>query len=186
VGEIRVFLGAQGVVQQAVNHLFLDQRYPQDEAMARLEAAANTRINDYYRKQAEEEGAVDAVQAPAAKRYVGSGACQSCHAQADRVWRESGHHHAMQTLVDAGQEYNPLCVKCHVTGFEAANGFRNLTATPALANVQCEACHGPGAGHLENPSAPYGAMGQADCQTCHTADNSPEFDFSSYWERVKH
>jgi hypothetical protein len=186
LGEVRVFLGGAGVIQQVVSHLFLDRRYAGEPEMEALEIAGNARINDYYRKLAEEQPAPVTGHVPAAKRYVGAERCQACHEDDYNTWEATGHQHAMKTLIDGGQEYNPLCVTCHVTGFQEGNGFQNLKATPEFANVQCEACHGPAAAHLEDPSAPYGATGQPECLTCHTSDNSPEFDYPSYWESVQH
>ncbi|MGD8376132.1 MAG: multiheme c-type cytochrome [Acidobacteriota bacterium] len=185
VGEVRLFFGSQRLVQVTASHVFLDGRYPSDARMKAFEDTANVRINDHYREMAEQE-AFEAAELPTARQYVGSGKCSSCHEEAFRVWKESGHAHAMGTLVDRQQEYSPLCVGCHVTGDRKPGGFHNLKATPELADVQCEACHGPGGGHVENPSRSYGSTGFADCVVCHTSENSPEFDPTSYWERIRH
>jgi mono/diheme cytochrome c family protein len=186
LGEIRVFLGSERVANHVANHLFLDRRYSADAGMEALETAANVRINDYYRKLAQEKPAPAVVNVPAARRYVGADTCQGCHDEAYQAWQQSGHQHAIQTLIDGGQEYNPLCVNCHVTGFEVDNGFQNLTATPRFADVQCEACHGPAGAHLEDPAESYGATGESRCVICHTSENSPDFDYPSYWENVRH
>ena len=83
-------------------------------------------------------------------------------------------------------DFNPECVGCHVVGFKKRGGFADNTTTPALANVQCEACHGPGTKHLQNPALPYGKAGKPACMPCHTHDNSPSFDFDTYWPRIRH
>lgn len=186
LGEVRLFLGRGRVMNQVATHLFLDRRYPGEPTMEALETAGNARINEHYRKLAEEKPVRVVANLAANLRYVGADSCQGCHADAFEVWQGSGHQHAMKTLIDAGQEYNPLCVKCHVTGFQEGNGFQNFTATPDFADVQCETCHGPAGAHLEDASLPYGRTGRSRCLSCHTSDNSPDFEFPSYWESVRH
>jgi hypothetical protein len=79
------------------------------------------------------------------------------------------------------------CVVCHVTGSGKSGGFIDLYRTAQLANVQCEACHGSGREHRLNPAAAKMAKaGVETCLVCHTKSNSPEFDFASYWEKIKH
>jgi len=92
----------------------------------------------------------------------------------------------MQTLVDKNADFNPECIGCHVVGFKKKDGFADNATTPALANVQCEACHGPAGRHLENPAVPYGRAGKSACLPCHTRENSPSFDFNVYWPRIRH
>jgi hypothetical protein len=79
--------------------------------------------------------------------------------RAFRTWQASKHAHAMETLANLKRDYTVACVTCHVTGYGAdAGGFTNPAAAAALLNVQCEACHGPGQAHLEDPASPYGAV----------------------------
>jgi mono/diheme cytochrome c family protein len=49
--------------------------------------------------------------------------------------------------IDPDKDYttDENCLKCHTTGYGKPSGFKSLTETPKLINVQCEACHGPGA-----------------------------------------
>ena len=75
---------------------------------------------------------------------------------------------------------------CHVVGLGRRGGFINAKATPTLVDVQCEACHGPGQAHADSPAPGYGAAGARSCLGCHTEENSPEFDFFTYWPRIKH
>ena len=51
----------------------------------------------------------------------------------------------------------------------------------------CESCHGAGAAHSASPwKVKLPKVGQKSCLPCHTLTNSPEFDFATYWPRVKH
>ncbi|MFO0918105.1 MAG: multiheme c-type cytochrome [Planctomycetaceae bacterium] len=106
--------------------------------------------------------------------------------------------------------HDPECLTCHSTGwnphqfqpFESA--FRSLEATPHLKGQQCEDCHGPGSKHVELEHA--GAAAAPDeiqkvrkvmhrniadaekqvCTQCHDHENSPNFEFKTYWEQIKH
>src|SRR5262245_1056961 len=87
----------------------------------------------------------------ASPTYVGSEACKDCHKHAYKVWKDSGHAHAYQTLVDAKRpslrQYDGECIVCHVTGFTYKGGFTDEQKTPHLKDVGCESCHGPGSEH---------------------------------------
>jgi len=193
LGELRMF--QEGGLTQIKSALhYLSVAYPEDPPMkARVEAALNE-INELGRAAAAElaksssgsAAAVPVAADAAQKSFVGAEACRTCHTADYALWASSGHAHAMQTLVDKKADFNPECVSCHVVGFKKKGGFADNATTPAMANVQCEACHGPGAKHMADPSAPYGKAGKPACLPCHTHDNSPTFDFDTYWPRIRH
>jgi hypothetical protein len=110
---------------------------------------------------------------------------------------------------------DPECLSCHVVGwvpqrFEPyEGGFAGMKTTPHLAHQGCENCHGPAASHtavergdvrasvqerdrlreelrlsLATPEAKQRAV--ANCLQCHDLDNSPQFDFETYWPQVAH
>ena len=118
--------------------------------------------------------------------YATSEKCKDCHSDVYENWSKTRHSHAMSTLVKVKQEYDPECVSCHATGASARNGFVNVKETPELANVQCEACHGPGLQHMKSPSKGYGKCGEETCRSCHTDERTPNFDFDEAWEQIKH
>ena len=81
------------------------------------------------------------------------------------------------------------CAVCHVTGFGRVDGFHIKVAGDPLANVQCEACHGPGGKHAAVPKKDNIRLGSRDiCETCHVARWTPDFDkkFADYWKRTIH
>ncbi len=109
--------------------------------------------------------------------------------------------------------YDPECLSCHATGWDAKealpyrDGFIDALTTPHLAGNQCENCHGPGSQHvkLEADWKKSGGVlsealtatrvavrvtkAQAEkkvCLTCHDFDNSPKFDFKTYWPDIEH
>ena len=74
-----------------------------------------------------------------------------------------------------------------------------MKSTPQLVNVGCESCHGPGSKHIQaelgNNEAEQNRMHEAMlvgpnvkqlCFTCHDLDNSPNFEFEEYYEKIDH
>jgi Zn finger protein HypA/HybF involved in hydrogenase expression len=102
--------------------------------------------------------------------------CQGCHPAAARQWRRTHHARAFADLVRLHQEKDAACAGCHITGGQAR-----------LHDVQCEACHGPGAAHAARPTQPgliQRQPSEAMCRTCHAPEQSPEWQFSSYRQAV--
>ncbi len=118
--------------------------------------------------------------------YVGSASCKGCHAEAYAIWKKSKHAHAYQTLVSHGHAADPECLTCHTVGFGFQTGFVNMETTPNLPDVGCENCHGVGGNHVKNPKKGYGQVTRANCLTCHTAQNSPKFNYEVYLPKVQH
>jgi len=142
-------------------------------------------------------------------QFVGADACGKCHTKAFAVWSKSKHAHATQTLIelDPPRQFDPECISCHATGWNPESyspymsGFTDISETPHLSGNSCENCHGPGSGHVnaEKERDPkrrlemrtrmrlnLGVADQQVCRQCHDHDNSPNFDFSTYWEKIKH
>ena len=83
--------------------------------------------------------------------FAGSKSCMSCHAAAYKVWHASAHAHALADLENQHHARDPDCLGCHVTGLASTAGFRTRILSPQLANVTCEACHGPARAHVLAP-----------------------------------
>ena len=108
--------------------------------------------------------------------------------------------------------YDPECLCCHTTGWDPQealryeSGFIDMEQTPHLAGQQCENCHGPAAAHAEFEwvvrdggeitdevtsarealRLTLTAAKERVCTRCHDLDNSPKFDFDTYWPKVNH
>jgi len=113
------------------------------------------------------------------------------------------------------RDSDPECLSCHVVGWAPQRfepfegGFAGMKATPQLAHQGCENCHGPAAAHtavergdvrastaerdrlrqelvlsLATPEGKQKAVN--NCLECHDLDNSPQFDFDTYWPQVEH
>jgi hypothetical protein len=110
---------------------------------------------------------------------------------------------------------DPECLSCHVVGWAPQRfepfegGFAGMKATPHLAHQGCENCHGPAAAHaavergdvrasvterdrlrgeiaLSLATAEGKQRAVNNCLACHDLDNSPKFDFDTYWPQVEH
>lgn len=120
--------------------------------------------------------------------------CGNCHVSFQRVWKETKHASAYENLVNSGHAQSS-CYACHTTNelgnaLTAAAGY-NLVQDSAYFDVQCEACHGPGLVHVQNPSRetwPLASI-KADtglttgCGECHTSAHSP---FVEQWKASAH
>lgn len=119
--------------------------------------------------------------------YVGVEKCQNCHPDQHTQWQLTRHAFAMNTLLDARRHYQPKCVVCHVTGAGYETGYQMGDLTHPLLNVQCEACHGPGAKHVGDPfrvdmlRTPSIEL----CVSCHDQQHS-EFNLEKYYPKVTH
>jgi hypothetical protein len=85
----------------------------------------------------------------------------------------------------AGEENLPYdCGTCHTTGYSTwppashQNDEEGLIGTWALDGVQCEACHGPGSFHVQDP--PNQAMtisrDSSACLQCHTGSDAGQIE----------
>jgi hypothetical protein len=100
---------------------------------------------------------------------VGVEKCASCHAEEHKFWKGTPHADAYATLSKDHKEFNLDCVNCHVTGYEKPGGS-TVTHVDGLKDVQCEACHGPGSRHEDDPENPeliVKSPPKTLCQTCH-------------------
>lgn len=213
-GQHAIVLGLFNDPQQPVRYqrVALDARFPESPAMKtllveyqdqlRLAGRENLGITEKIHPR------YDAAN-PLAARFVGSVSCAKCHADAFSVWKDSGHAHALDTLVelDPPRQYDAECLSCHSVGWDPQNyvpfqtGFSDWQKTPHLAGNGCENCHGPGAAHIAaetgNDPAAHSQMRalvrvsletveRTSCVKCHDHDNSPNFKFDDYWSKIAH
>ncbi|HBE69723.1 MAG TPA: hypothetical protein DDW52_16375 [Planctomycetaceae bacterium] len=150
------------------------------------------------------------------REFVGSEVCGDCHTTAYDIWLDSPHVHATESIIAANNDrggiprhHDPECISCHVTGWDPQgfepfkSGWESLKASEHLGGSGCENCHGPGSQHVAAENGDIDVTterlkelqqqmvltldrAEMHCRKCHDLDNSPEFDFASYWEEVKH
>lgn len=119
------------------------------------------------------------VAGPAAQ-FAGSAACAECHENIHSTEMLTRHASALVTLQQAHQDTNPSCLPCHTVGYGLPSGFTSAAATPTLAGVQCENCHGAAANHAANPddfaARPRVELAAQVCGGCHTGSHHPTYD----------
>ena len=97
-----------------------------------------------------------------------------CHKVEYNSWLETTHAKATEHAMDStDREYTAECLTCHATN-----------ADENLAGVQCEACHGYGSPHARDGK--WVQQAKDSCVMCHDEKNSPDFDYATYWEKIKH
>lgn len=151
--------------------------------------------------------------------YLGVRKCKMCHMKQYKAWQKTKMATSFENLkagvkveakkkagLDPDRDYttDANCLKCHTTGYGEAGGFKSLTETPKLINVQCEGCHGPGSEYrkimMKNPkfkTAEVKAAGltvpsedEKTCLKCHGGDSpfneklDPKYKFV-FKERLK-
>jgi hypothetical protein len=90
--------------------------------------------------------------------YVGSKECSACHEREYKIWWKSPHRLAYTGLAKAKnpslRQYDPDCVRCHITGWGYKTGFDDEVKSKHLLNNGCENCHGPASEHVAMERAP--------------------------------
>jgi hypothetical protein len=119
-------------------------------------------------------------------KYAEPSTCITCHASAAAVYKKMKHAHAFESIKAKGFDADPYCLRCHSTGYGGPNGYTIEKETPQFKNVTCQSCHGPSLAHSKNPQKRTAVRAKVACATCHDKENSPEFNFDIYWERIKH
>ncbi len=124
--------------------------------------------------------------------------CGNCHVLKQQAWIKTGHAHAWADLVASGQATG-ACEKCHTTNGTSnigadSGGFFAVAASAGryFQDVQCEACHGPGAAHVTVPDetqpipylVSYDPTLHVGCGTCHSG--APHASFYEDWSHGAH
>lgn len=208
VGKKGKYVGAVGIWKDGeprfrYQRVSLGDRYKAENAITKL-------INEEYQSELKALGVVENfprranIKAAPGSTYVGAESCQSCHPNTYAKWLHGrgpnggGHSHAYESIVHdprGDRQFDGECVTCHTTGFEYVGGWVSAEQTPYLKGNQCENCHGPASKHVEEPDNPAYLTplklvaedaGKNLCITCHDEDNSPKFDFATYWGQIVH
>lgn len=181
IGELRVTINSRG-------EKFFQQRMAKLGSAIKLDEEMTTLYNEYNSKVEEIFFASlsGKKKRNKEKMYATEAVCKNCHADAHKTWLTSRHARAYDTLRRVNKAFDPECLACHVVGLNEPGGFISEIDTPGLKNVQCEACHGAGLKHAEDPHAGFGNNAREACKKCHVKNHSPRFKFSEYWPKIRH
>jgi hypothetical protein len=137
--------------------------------------------------------------------YTGVAFCRDCHVGYDLGDTYRLHENAWGILDEAAQT-NPECLECHTTGYGVPTGMEDPFRDTNMRGVTCEACHGPAAEHVRTQTAIKDGLDESQmlplddptgipftrevpeevCIRCHTPEWSPDFDYETWIERVRH
>lgn len=213
-GKYAIVLGIYDDPAQPLRYqrVALDSRYEQSQEVHLLMQEYQNVLKNLITSKGYKGGlglnAVESSQKSTLGDYVGSSKCESCHEESYRIWRRNRHSTAWNSLIVTAspiRNFDPECISCHVIGwhgiqnFPYVGGYVSEETTPHLLNVGCESCHGPGSKHIEaelgdnislqdkiRENMRLGENVKQVCFSCHDNDNSPDFDFDSYYKIIEH
>lgn len=105
-------------------------------------------------------------------QYIGDQACAGCHDNIRNTDLKTRHARAFTNTT--------FTVVNRTVGYLLPGGFISQAATPQLAGVQCENCHGPAANHAANENdptvRPRVELAATVCGGCHTGPMHPTYE----------
>ncbi len=196
-------LGATGFCTYTNSFIGIKTTIPEDRAVkAIIVQAARTvnRINrERFQRQRRQFRTINRAgqgygnnMDPGMASMAGWKTCRTCHPEQTKFWQKTGHARAWQTLAAVNQQFNLNCLVCHVTlptddktsGDDTGQRLARLPST--FNNVGCEACHGPGKKHAQQPKrVKMRKAGATVCLTCHTPEHDNNFDFKHKLEKIR-
>jgi hypothetical protein len=167
----------------------LDDKVPADAEVNEMVDAFSDDLNRRFSNAAAAAAAAAAPASEAAPmsgdHYLGEKNCRRCHESEYTMTKSQAHAVAFETLVKNQRDATPECLPCHVVGYGQAGGYSTKQATPDLVNVQCENCHGMGTKHPEQGDT-SAVVGPDVCLSCHTHEQSPNFDYDEALSHIVH
>jgi len=183
IGRANLFIeeGTGRVMAIDVGITSLDDKAHSDPEM---QAKVDAYKADLVKFKEAKRAAYPRTQGSDKETFLSERSCMSCHQDAWKSYVGSKHRTAFAAIRNKGQSNEPECLSCHTTGYLYKNGYSETPPNSNLINVQCEACHGYGSEHARDGK--WVAQAKDSCVVCHDKKNSPDFDYATYWEKIKH
>ncbi len=181
-----------GAASAVATFLPLTQQVGEDPEALKLVAEYDAKVTELNLAEAKTQPATCPAAARGEPSFVGVNGCVECHKDATVFWKQTRHASAYQTLVKVNKQFSLDCIRCHVTGWQQPGGVCRIDLPDrggagfdghglGRRDVQCEACHGAGSEHVNDPPEHIvGKVTAATCMRCHEAANSPRFDDAKY------
>ncbi|MGD8570864.1 MAG: multiheme c-type cytochrome [Gammaproteobacteria bacterium] len=187
LGKLQLTLDKQNnIVSWRHEVIPMPESVPEAPRMADWYKAYNAEVKEDYQRRV----AIRKQQESGDSPFAGEEQCKQCHAKQHKVWQNSEHAIAFEDLEIVQKSFDPVCIQCHVVGFNQAGGFVDISLTPHLMNVQCENCHGAGKQHVtsggQKPVANHDWPKAKMCGQCHVQKHSPSFKIDQYWPKIAH
>ena len=119
--------------------------------------------------------------------FMGYSRCYGCHDDKINGWLGTAHSTALNDVITMPPSVQQNCLVCHSVGYGQPGGFVDTNSTPQLANVGCEACHGPAGAHLSPGGTrlyhPVNTIAAEVCGGCHNDSHNPTY---SEWTNSPH
>lgn len=176
----------QGKAAVTARFVPLESNHAKDPTVQAVEKQYDVDVGQINLAWAKTNGVSCPPATPERRGIVGTATCVTCHAEAEAVFKTTKHPLAYKALVEVGKQHHLDCVGCHVTGWKLPQGVCRIDETAGREEVGCESCHGPGDAHAKQPMKTniVRAADSKNCVTCHDRENSPQFDFEAYLEKI--
>jgi hypothetical protein len=114
-----------------------------------------------------------------AQDYIGPEMCGGCHSEPHHVYMATAHSHSLKSLEEAGQLYNPDCMKCHVVYDTEEDVLKPINCIWCHSNINWEHEWQALEGMVTRPAEPITTLTEEWCERCHDPFNS--VPFARHW-----
>lgn len=159
---------------------------PVEDTLAEDQAVADL-LEQTYRPQLKARF-FGALKQDLSQLYLPPEYCADCHKAEVDAYNASWHAQALQTLQDAGQLYNPDCMKCHVVYDAKMDQLHAMNCVTCHSNITDQHVYDALEGKVQRPATPVTSYHYAFCSQCHDEQNSMPFreHWPQYVQRIYH
>jgi hypothetical protein len=158
----------------------VEDKLPEDSAVKNL-------LDNTYRPQLKARFFGELKQ-DLSQLYLPPEYCADCHKAECDAYAASWHAQAQQTLQDAGQLYNPDCMKCHVAYDAKMDQLHAMNCVTCHTNITDQHVYDALDNKVQRPKQPVTSYTYEFCAQCHDEQNSQPFKehWPQYVKRLYH